>query len=237
MNGWIPANLQRLSWRPRVRAVKKTLYVICIIAAILISFIIAMELFVYESTKAIKEITQSISREFKSAFNTSPIITVNNRVVISESHAIAELATASKTISVDTTVTSTWLHSTKTISVHGVFVAKAGFDLNRLFKVDIRSKPDLITVTLPNPRILSLELTQSEITDEKGGLVNWLTPEDHEAALKQLTDVAKLEITTSTIRQSAKDEMEKRIRAMSTLKGFPVKIQYDFGPIIPEKTE
>lgn len=216
---------------------KTTLYVIVIIAAILISFIIAMQFFVYESTKAIKEITQSIAQEFKTAFNTTPIITVNNRVFLAESRPIAELATASKTVSVDTTVTSTWMHSTKTISVRGVFVAKAGFDLNRLFKVDIHSKPSLIVVTLPNPRILSLEMTQNEITDEKGGLVNWLSPEDHESALRQLTDVAKLEITTSNIRQSAKDEMEKRIRAMSSLKGYPVKIQYDFGPVIPEKTE
>jgi hypothetical protein len=196
-----------------------------------------MEFFVYESTKAIKEITQSISQEFKTAFNTSPIITVNNHVVVSESHAIAELATASKTISADTSVTSTWLHSTKTISVRGTFVAKAGFDLNRLFKINIQTNPKLVTITLPNPRILSLEMTQNEITDEAGGLVNWLTPADHEAALQQLTGVAKLEITNSTIRQSAKDEMEKRIRAMATLKGLPVKIQYDFGPIVPDKTE
>lgn len=215
----------------------KTRNFILVIVTILISFIIALEFFFYESTKAIKEITQSISQEFKSAFNTSPIITVNNRVVLSESRPIAELATASKTISVDTTVTSTWLHSTKTISVRGVFLAKAGFDLNRLFKIDIRTNPKQVTVTLPNPRILSLEMTQNEITDEKGGIVNWLSPDDHEAALRQLTDVAKLEITDSTIRQAAKDEMEKRIRAMATLKDLPVKIQYDFGPIIPEKTE
>ena len=211
--------------------------IILVTVTILICFIIAMLVFVYVSTMAVKEITRSISQEFKSAFNTTPVITVNNHVVISESHAIAELATASKTISADTTLTSTWLHSTKTISVRGVFLAKAGFDLNRLFKIDIRTNPKLVTVTLPNPRILSLEMTQNEITDEKGGVVNWLSPDDHEAALRQLTDVAKLEITESSIRQAAKDEMEKRIRAMGALKGLPVKIQYDFGPIIPEKSE
>lgn len=215
----------------------KTRNIILVIVTILICFIIALQFFIYESAKAVNEISRGISQEFKNAFNTTPQITVNNRVVISESHGIAELATASKTISADTTVTSTWLHSTKSISVRGVFLAKAGFDLNRLFKIDIQTNPRQVTVTLPNPRILSLEMTQNEITDEKGGLVNWLTPDDHEAALQQLTDVAKLEITDSNIRQSARDEIEKRIHAMTALQGIPVKIQYDFGPIVPEKPE
>ena len=215
----------------------KTRNIILVIVTILICFIIALQFFVYESAKAAKEISHSISEEFKNAFNTTPQITVNNRVVIEESRGIAELATASKTVSVDTTFASTWLHSTKSISVHGVFVAKAGFDLNRLFKINIDTHSHQVTVTLPNPRILTLEMTQNEITDEKGGFVNWLTPDDHEAALKQLTDTAKLEITDSNIRQSAKDEIEKRIHAMTALQGVPVKIQYDFGSVIPEKKE
>src|SRR5579863_9784500 len=207
----------------------KTRNIILVLVTILICFIIALQFFFYESAKAAREISHSISDEFKNAFNTTPQITVNNRVVVEESHGIAELATASKTISADTTLTSTWLHSTKSISVHGVFMAKAGFDLNRLFKINIDTRSHQVTITLPNPRILSIEMTQNEITDEKGGLANWLTPDDHDAALKQLTDVAKLEITNSNIRQSAKDEVEKRIHAMTALQGVPVKIQYDFG--------
>jgi len=215
----------------------KTRNIILIIVTILICFIIALKFFFYESAKAAREISGSISREFKDAFNTTPQITVNNRVVVEESRGIAELATASKIVSADTTLTSTWLHSTKSISVHGVFLAKAGFDLNRLFKINIDTHSRQVTVTLPNPRLLSIEMTQNEITDEKGGLVNWLTPDDHAAALKQLTDVAKLEITDSNIRQSAKEEIEKRIHAMTALQGLPVKIEYDFGSVIPQKAE
>lgn len=203
--------------------------------AMLVCFLIGAELFVYETTKAVKAVTQSISQEFKNAFNTTPIITVNNRVVISESRPIAELATATKNVSVDTTYSSTWLHSTKVISVRGDFVAKAGFDLNSTFKINIDTHPKLVTVTLPYPRILSVEMKSNEITDEKGGLVNWLTPQDHEAALKQLTDTARLEISDSTIRSAAKEEMEKRIRAIGALKDMPVKIQYGSDQQILER--
>ena len=202
----------------------------------MISFIIAVEVVLHETAKAVKEIAQAISQECKAAFNTSPTITINHRVVASESHPIAELATASKTMSVDTTFVSTWLHSTKTISVRGVFVAKAGFDLNQLFKINLGTRPKLVTVTLPNPRILSVEMTANAITDQQGGVLNWLQPQDHEAALKQLTDEAKLAFAKSSIMDAAKAEMEKRIRAIGALKDVPVKIQYDAGQLMPGKT-
>lgn len=209
--------------------------IVTVFAAMLVCFLVATELFLYETGKAIKAVTQSISQDFKNAFNTTPIITVNNRVVISESRPIAELATASKAVSVDTTYSSTWLHSTKVISVRGDFVAKAGFDLNSTFKINIDTHPKLVTVTLPYPRILSVEMKSNEITDEKGGIVNWLTPQDHEAALKQLTDAARLQISDSTIRNAAKEEMEKRIRAIGALKDMPVKIQYGSDQQILER--
>lgn len=206
-----------------------------VIVTILISFIIAVQVFVHETTKAVKEIAQAISQECEAAFNTAPTITINHRVVAAESHPIAELAMASKTMSVDTTYVSTWLHSTKTISVRGVFVAKAGFDLNQLFKINLQTRPEMVTVTLPNPKILSVEMVSDEITDQKGGVVNWLQPEDHETALRQLTGEAKLELEKSSIKDAAKAEMEKRIRAIGALKDVPVKIQYESGQLTPER--
>jgi len=215
----------------------KTRYILLVLVTMLICFILALQFFVYESARAVREISHGISQEFKNAFDTTPLITVNNRVVVSESHAIAELATASRTLSTETTLTSTWLHSTKTISVRGVFVGKAGFDLNESVKIDLRTTSKQVTITLPEPKILSVEMTQSEITDQQGGIVNWLSPDDYQAALKQLNDVAKQQLVASSIQQAAKDEMEKRIRAMAALKGLPVKIQYEPGPIIIRKLE
>ena len=215
---------------------KATGKIILVIVTILISFIIAVQVVLHETTKAVTAMAQGIAQEFKAAFNAAPIITVNHRVVAAESHPIAELATASKSMSVDTTFVSTWLHSTKTISVRGRFVAKAGFDLNQLFKINLQTHPKQMTVTLPGPRILSVEMTANEITDQKGGVVNWLQPQDHEAALRQLTDEAKLEFEKSSLKDAAKAEMEKRIRAIAALQDVPVKIQYDAGQLLPDKS-
>ena len=201
----------------------------------MISFIIVLEVFFYETTKAVTAIAQGISQEFKAAFNAAPVVTINHHVVTSESRPIAELATASKTISVDTTYVSTWLHSTKSISVRGDFVAKAGFDLNQFFKINVQTRPKLVTVMLPSPRILSLEMTTNEILDEKGGVINWLYPQDHAAALNQLAGEARLDIAKSSIMDAAKTEMEKRIRAIGALKDVTVRIQYGSGPFVPEK--
>lgn len=211
--------------------------IIIVIVTILISFLIAVQVVLHETTKAVTAMAQGISQEFKAAFNAAPTITVNHRVVASESHPLAELATASKSMSVDTTFVSTWLYSTKTISVQGRFVAKAGFDLDQLFKINLQTHPRQMTVTLPNPRILSVEMTANEITDQKGGVVNWLQPQDHEAALQQLTAEAKREFENSSLKAAAKVEMEKRIRALAALKDVPVQIQYEAGQLRPEKPE
>jgi len=215
--------------------VKSVGKIILVIAALLISILITVQVVLHETTKAVTAMAQGISQEFKAAFNAAPIITVNHRVVAAESHPIAELATASKSMSVDTTVVSTWLYSTKTISVRGSFVAKAGFDLNQLFKINLQTNPKRMTVTLPNPRVLSVEMTANEITDQKGGVVNWLQPQDHEAALQQLATEAKLEFEKSSLKQMAKTEMEKRIRAIAASQGVPVEIQYDAGHLLPGK--
>lgn len=213
----------------------KTRHIILVIVTTTICFLVAIHVFWTESTKAVRQMAQGIAQDFKGAFNTTPEVTINNHVVTAESHPISELATASKTVSVETTFVSTWLHSTKYISIRGDFVAKAGFDLNDRFRIDIKTKPRLVTVSLPKPRILSLEMTSNDIIDEQGGIVNWLTPQDHEAALRQLTAEAKLDIEKSSIKTAAREEMEKRIKAIGALRDVPVIVQYEAVPEVAAK--
>ena len=205
-----------------------------VIAAIIlmIAWLVVWHLMWQEPAKMAHEVAE----ELKSVFNVTPIISVNHRIVIAESHPFADLALVSKSVSLDTKFVSTWLHSTKDISVHGEFLAKAGFDLNSLFAVNLTTKPPGVTVVLPAPKILSLEMTASEITDEHGGLINWLYPQDHEAALKQMRAEAAAEIAKSTLLNTAKEEIEKRIRALNSLQNIPVAIKYAADTETPLKT-
>ena len=132
-----------------------------------------------------KQAARLMADEFKKMLNVAPQVTINSKVYLREASPIAEFATAEMPVTVDSTFTSTWLGSTKTISVEGVYVVKAGFDLNQGFSVDLQPQRKRVLVRMPNPRLLSCELKQSDITDQHGGVINWLSPQDHQAALEQ----------------------------------------------------
>src|SRR5690606_13373019 len=77
--------------------------------------------------------------------------------------------------------TNTWMGSTKRITIKGSFEAKAGFDLDKNFQVDIDD--DKAVVTISEPVLLSIT-PQSDLSfaDEQG-LWNWVSPEDRTKAI------------------------------------------------------
>ena len=98
---------------------------------------------------------KQIGRDIADVFKITPEITVNNTVVLQQQTPILELATVSQKFRHHYDWTNTWLGSTKKINIQGTFEAKAGFDLNEKFSVDISANRAI--VTLPQPKILSME--------------------------------------------------------------------------------
>jgi hypothetical protein len=156
---------------------------------------------------------------FKEMFNFTPKITLNETVVIEENLPIAELATVKRDLWVEHSWQHTFMGSTKKITVRGVYASKAGFDLQQPFTVKINRDDMKVVTQMPEPKILSLELKNYELSNEKDGMWNKLSQRDRENAVRALQRIARDKAETSDIKQEAKSSVETRIREIAERNG------------------
>jgi len=175
---------------------------------------------------------KQIGRDIASVFQVTPEITVNNTVVLQQQTPILELATVSQKFQHHYDWTNTWLGSTKKISITGTFEAKAGFDLNQKFSIEIDANKAV--VTLPKPKLLSLE-PQGDVTFmDENGVWNWVDANDRSRAMNAFTQDAKKYGQQAQFVEHARREMETKLREILLLHEKQVEIRYsDSQRILP----
>ena len=174
---------------------------------------------------------KQIGRDISQAFKFTPEITVNNTVVLQQQTPILELATLSQKFQHQYDWTNTWLGSTKKINIVGTFEAKAGFDLRKKFSIQINDNKAI--VTLPRPKLLSIEFLGDVSFSDENGVWNWVQPEDRAKAMNAFTrDARKYGEQGNFVRQ-AQQEMEKKLKEIFLLHEMEVEIRYSDVEKIP----
>jgi len=167
---------------------------------------------------------KQIGHDISEAFQFTPEITVNNTVVLQQQTPILELATLSQNFRHEYEWTNTRLGSTKKINIKGSFEAKAGFDLNKRFALEITD--DKALVFLPKPQLLSIEsLNDIKFTDEDG-YWNWVNMEDRSKAINAFTTDAKKYAQQAEFVAKAQQAMEGKLREILKLHGKEMEIHY-----------
>jgi hypothetical protein len=173
---------------------------------------------------------KKIGSDIRDAFQMTPEITINNTIVLQQQVEIFEVATVSQQFRHEYDWTNSLLGSTKRIHIEGTFEAKAGFDLHREFKIDIRD--ELAIVTLPSPKLLSLT-PQPDITfTDENGFWNWINAEDRAKAINAFNlDATKYAGEADFVNQARKN-MEGKLTEILNAHGKQVVIQYKDSPVI-----
>ncbi len=83
-----------------------------------------------------------------------------------------------------------WLGSTKRLRLRGTFAAKAGFNLQEGFRLEVDSRDLGVQAEFPGPRLLGVEMTGYEAEEEEG-LWNRLSPEERTEAVNALLASAR----------------------------------------------
>jgi hypothetical protein len=174
-----------------------------------------------------------VADSFRSAFNFQPQVRINDIVILEQSAPIAELAMESKRVLAQHSYESTWVYSTKTMEIYGVFTAKAGFDLKQPFIVRIQKAPPKLFVHLPEPKLLSLEMDNYHILRDEDGYWNKIDATEREAAMDHLKTNARQKVLASPLLSEAKAELEKRIQEIVAKDGYSVEFEYATPITIP----
>lgn len=174
---------------------------------------------------------KQIGRDISEAFQFTPEITVNNTVVLQQQTPILELATLSQKFQHQYEWTNTLLGSTKKINITGSFEAKAGFDLQKKFSIQIND--NIAIVTLPEPQLLSLESLPDVKFKDENGFWNWVDMEDRSKAMNAFTGDAKKYAEQAQFVAQAQQAMEKKLKEILVLHGKEVEIRYSKVERIP----
>ena len=174
---------------------------------------------------------KQIGRDISEVFQFTPEITVNNTVVLQQQTPILELATISQRFQHQYEWTNTWLGSTKKIYIRGSFEAKAGFNLNKKFSIQIDE--DKAVVTLPKPQLLSIESLHDVKFEDENGVWNWVDMDDRSRAMNAFTGDAKKYAEQAQFVNQAREAMEKKLTEILKLHGKDVTIRYSEVERIP----
>jgi hypothetical protein len=138
-----------------------------------------------------------------------PRVTINNRVYLEQTNAVAELALLSRQVEVDHEFTHTWAGSTKRVKLHGTFAVKAGFDLNDNLTVDVRDTE--IAVQLPHATILSVEQQKVDVLEFQNGYWNRISAADLEKELAAMPKLARERAEQSDLLPEAETALRKQL--------------------------
>lgn len=174
--------------------------------------------------KAPTDLAENAAEGFRRTFHFTPEVRINETVVVQQSSPILELATLSKQLLVEETYTHTFLGSTKTLVVRGVFVAKAGYNLQQKFLLTVRTNPTKIIAELPEPELLSLEMTRYEIVRDESGWWNFITREEREAAVSRLQEHARRQALSSGLLREADTAMRQQLQTLLGQTSVPVEV-------------
>jgi hypothetical protein len=147
---------------------------------------------------------------------------------------IAELAVLQRNVREIVDYSKTDLGSNKRIIAEQTFVAKIGFDLAAKFSATYDASNQVVTILLPEPKILSLESSNPAPTYYlvEGGVINPITAADHQQVLMQLKAQARKSAEAALAIGDARKVIETRFQDLFRV--FNVKVVVLFSADQPK---
>ena len=211
------------------------LYIVLLIVASLCAYFIVVVVPTRLAERSY-EGAKKLGQELSEALQFTPEVKVNQVIVLQQQSPLLELATLSQKFQHQYEWINTWMGSTKKIMVSGTFEAKAGFDLNKKFSVQIDG--DKATVLLPAPELLSLEPLADTKFEDENGIWNWVNEVDRSKAINAFTADAKKYATDASFVQDARNIVHEKIEKIMKAHYKVVEIKYHEGtPLEPSKVE
>ena len=119
-----------------------------------------------------------------------PEVRIDRETVLAGETPVLELVTVRREFAHEYEWEHRWLGSTKRLRLRGTFEAKAGFDLQEGFLLEVDSRDLRVGAELPAPQVLGVELIGYEAREEEG-LWNKLSAEERTEAVNALLASAR----------------------------------------------
>lgn len=170
---------------------------------------------------------------FSEVLQLQPQVTVNQRVVLTQTAPLAELAVVTKeesvSIGVDEhfDVMSVRIPLTeKKISAEAVYRLKAGFDLREPFTVEIDPATHQIRASMPHAKILSVEPVGDITYHGDDSMLNRITDDERSKMVTNLNAAARDAAEKSSLKADAEAQVTQRLQELIQHNGQPMNIEW-----------
>lgn len=180
----------------------------------------------------------SIRNAFSQVLSLQPQITINQRVILTQTAPIAELAVVTKdelvtlgftghleVLSMQVPLTE------KTLMAEATYRIKAGFDLRQPFTVAIDPTSHELRATMPHAILLSVEQTGKLVLHGDDALLNRITDAEREQIVNNLNTAARAGAENSTLKADAEQQVAQRLKEILTHNGQPMQIEWRESPV------
>jgi hypothetical protein len=203
----------------------------------------AIGLFALHScTETMDRTVDHVRDAFTEVLNVRPQVTVNERVVLTQTAPIAELAVVTKEEQVTVglnehlEVLSLQIPLTeKTLTAEATYRIKAGFDLREPFSVAVDPGTRSLHAAMPHAKILSVEQIGDLSYHGEDATLNRITDDERTQILGDLNHAAQDAAEKSSLKTDAENQVPQRLNDILNHNGQPLDIQWNEGTAIQEK--
>ena len=188
---------------------------------------------VHSCTSAVDQTIDHVRDAFTQVLRLQPQVTVGQRVVLTQTAPLAELAVVTKeeivSIGIDEhfEVMSLQVPLTeKMISVEAVYRLKAGFDLREPFTVEIDPATHRIRTTMPHAKILSVEPVGNLAYHGDDSLLNRITDDERSKVMTNLNAAARDAAEKSSLKSDAEAQVTQRLQELIQHNGQSMNIEW-----------
>ncbi len=188
---------------------------------------------IYSCTALADRTVTHVVDAFAQVFQVRPEITVNQKVVFTQTAPIAELAVVTKEEQVALEFDMTYqlmAHdiplTEKKLNAQAVYRIKAGFDLRQPFSVEIDPKTHHISAKLPPAKILSVEQVGELSLQGQNGWLNDVTDAERANIVNSLEQAARDQAEKSGLKSDAQQQAQQRLEEILHHNGENVELEW-----------
>jgi len=191
-------------------------------------------------TAAVDRTVDHVRDAFSEVLKVQPEVTVNQRVVLTQTAPIAELAIVTKEELVTLgfnehlEVLSLQIPLTeKKLTAEAAYRIKAGFDLRKPFSVEIDPVTHALRAAMPHATILSVEQVGDLTYHGEDALLNRITDDERAQIVNSLNAAAHDAAEKSTLKTDAEQQVAQRLNEIMSHNGQSLQIEWNDAGTVP----
>lgn len=153
--------------------------------------------------------------------------TVSQSLVVDKVEKVAKLVSSEVTLRDVVVYEDTWYGSTKRSLVVVTGKVLAGIDLQKGTTARIDDAGKRITITLPQPTVLGIEITELKTYDEQRGLWNTFAPSDRDRIFQLARDQLAKSSQELRITQTAEQSARELLSSLFADGGYTVDVTFE----------